>query len=371
MDSTEKHWNIPLIRPTMPPKSEYLEEISSIWDTRYLTNMAMKHQQLEKELEEYLGAKHIQLFTNGHNALECILQTMELKGEVITTPYTFASTIHAIVRSGLRPVFCDIREDDFTMDASKIEALITDKTAAILPVHVYGMACEVDEIQKIAEKYGLKVIYDAAHAFGVTVNGRGIASYGDASMFSFHATKIYHTVEGGAVAFQDEKLADLLTARKNFGIGSQEAVDYIAGNAKMDEFRAAMGLCNLKHIEETLCHRRRIGKRYHNRLSKMSGIQILPEQEGVENNYAYYPIILRDSEISRDVLYEKLAAYGVHTRKYFYPLCCDFSCYRQEYGNANVPTARYAADHVLCLPIFSEMRDEEVDYVCDMIEKLL
>lgn len=371
MSGADKFMKVPLIRPSMPGFNEYIDEISSIWDTRLLTNMATKHQQLESRLKEYLGVKNLQLFVNGHSALECILQAFELKGEVITTPFTFVSTVHAIVRCGLKPVFCDIRRDDFTIDASKIEELITDKTSAILPVHVYGMVCETDKIQNIASKYGLKVIYDAAHAFGVKVNGKGVGEYGDASMFSFHATKIYHTVEGGAAVFKDEILSDKLTAIKDFGLTGPETVDYIAGNSKLDEFRAAMGLCNLRHIDENIKLRERAALRYNERLSQMKDIQLLPQQKGIKNNYSYYPIVLHSKKISRDFLQAELLKRGIYTRKYFYPLCCNLSCYRSEYGSADVPDARYISDRVLCLPMFSEIKKEEVDYVCDAVQELL
>lgn len=371
MENNKKRMKIPLIRPSMPDKEEYFREISSIWDTHYLTNMAEKHQRLEKELKDYLDAAHLQLFANGHGALECILQAMDLKGEVITTPYTFASTVHAIVRSGLKPVFCDIRPDDFTMDVSKIEGLITEKTTAILPVHVYGMACDVDGIQKIADEHGLKVIYDAAHAFGVRIRGKGIASFGDASMFSLHATKIYHTVEGGAAAFREKSLWDKLVALKDFGLTGPDTVDYVGCNSKMDEFRAAMGLCNLRHIEEIMQLRKRAGERYDKRLSGLENIQILPKQKDVTRNYAYYPIVLKGDIILRDDLQRSLSEYGVYTRKYFYPLCCDFPCYQAEFGNAEVPVARYVSDHVLCLPMFSGIMDEEIDYICDLIQELV
>lgn len=370
MDNNRKKMNIPLIRPSMPEKEEYFQEISSLWETRYLTNMSEKHQQLERELKAYLDAAHLQLFANGHGALECVLQALDLKGEVITTPYTFASTVHAIVRSGLKPVFCDIRKDDFTLDVSKLEGLITEKTAAILPVHVYGMACDVDGIQQIADQYGLKVVYDAAHAFGVRVRGRGIASFGDASMFSLHATKIYHTIEGGAAAFREETLWEKLAAIKDFGLTGPERVDYVGCNSKLDEFRAAMGLCNLRHMEEILRQRKKAGERYDRSFSDMEQIQILPKQKDVTRNYAYYPIVLKNSKISRDELQRSLAEYGVHTRKYFYPLCCDFSCYREEYGNAEVPVARGVSENVLCLPMFSGITDEEIDYICDLIQEL-
>ena len=371
MENDRKKMEIPLIRPFMPKQEDYCKEISSLWETRSLTNMAPKHQQLERELKTYLDAAHLQLFANGHGALECLLQAFDLKGEVITTPFTFASTIHAIVRSGLKPVFCDIRQDDFTMDVSKVEELITERTVALLPVHVYGMACDVERLQQIADRHGLKVIYDAAHAFGVRVKGRGIASFGDASMFSLHATKIYHTVEGGAVAFREESLARKRAAIRDFGLTSTETVDYVGCNSKMDEFRAAMGLCNLRQIDEILQQRKKAGEQYDQRLSGLKQIQILPQQKEVTRNYAYYPIVLQKSPLSREDLQRSLAQHGVHTRKYFYPLCCDFSCYRETFGAVEVPVARYVSEHVLCLPMYYGITEEEIDFICDLIQELV
>lgn len=358
---------VPLIQPTMPTLNEYVEEISSIWDTRLLTNMASKHQQLEQELKTYLGAEQLQLFVNGHHALECIIEAMELKGEIITVPFTFVSTTHAIVRCGLKPVFCDIRKDTFTMDASKIEGLITNKTSAILPVHVYGMACDVQAIQQIADKHGLKVIYDAAHAFGVKFQGKGIGDFGDASMYSFHATKSYNTIEGGALAFKDEGLVQRLSALRNFGITDFEQVEYVGGNSKLDEFRAAMGLCNLRHIANTIARRKTAAEQYDERLRNVKGIQVLGEQADTTKVYSYYPIVLNEYKITRDELQEKLRSNGITSRKYFYPLCCDLACYGDEYADAEVPVARHIADNVLCLPMFTGITKEEVDYVCDVI----
>lgn len=237
-------------RSSMPDLNEYVDEIKELWETHWLTNMGVKHQKLQKDLEEYLSVEHIDLLTNGHMALELTLQAMDLQGEVITTPFTFASTTHAIIRNGLKPVFCDINPEDFTMDVSKIEALITDKTCAILPVHVYGNVCNVEEIQRIADKYGLKVIYDAAHTFGERYDDKGIGSFGDASCFSFHATKVFNTIEGGAVCYKNKELGERLYNLKNFGIRDQETVESVGANAKMNEFQAAMGICNLRHVDD-------------------------------------------------------------------------------------------------------------------------
>lgn len=354
----------------MPPLEEYVGEISSVWDTRMLTNAAPKHRKLEDKLKTYLEADRLKLFVNGHSALESLIRAFGLTGEVITTPFTFASTTHAIVNCGLRPVFCDIRSDNFTMDVACIEPLITEKTSAIIPVHVYGTACDVDGIGKIASKHGLKVIYDAAHAFGVRVRGRGIAAYGDASMFSFHATKLYHTVEGGAAAFKEEEMDVRLSALRDFGMTGPERVEYVSGNGKMDEFRAAMGLCNLRHIGETIQKRKHACERYDRQLSGINGIRTLPAQPGVQKNYSYYPILLNGYKLSRDELRAELARRGITTRRYFYPPTCDFPCYRREYGAAAVPVARYISDNVLCLPLYTEISDEEVDYVCAALRRL-
>lgn len=244
-------------RSSMPSLEEYVEMIKPIWDTHWLTNMGENHNKLQEQLQEYLQVDGVSLFTNGHLALELLIQAMELTGEVITTPFTFASTTHAIVRNGLTPVFCDIDPETYTMDAEKIESLITEKTSAILPVHVYGNVCNVQEIEKIAKRHNLKVIYDAAHAFGVKVGEKGIGAFGDASMFSFHATKVFNTIEGGAIAYSEAALEDKLYNLKNFGIADEETIESIGSNAKMNEFQAAMGLCNLLHITEEIQKRKK------------------------------------------------------------------------------------------------------------------
>ena len=245
-------------KSSMPSLDEYVEEIKDIWETKWLTNMGVKHNKLKDELIKYLDVERIDLFTNGHMAIELSLQALKLKGEVITTPFTFASTTHAIVRNGLTPVFCDINPEDFTIDTKKLESLINDKTCAILPVHVYGNVCNVEEIDRIAKKHGLKVIYDAAHTFGVKYKGKGIGQYGDASCFSFHATKVFNSIEGGAVSFKKESFGKELYKLKNFGIKDPETVDGVGANAKMNEFCAAMGLCNLRHINEEINKRKHV-----------------------------------------------------------------------------------------------------------------
>ena len=274
---------IMVTKSSMPSLEEYIKEIETMWNTHHLTNMGPKHKQLQRELCDYLGVENIELLTNGHMALELTLQALNLPkgGEVITTPFTFASTTHAIVRNGLEPVFCDIDLFTFTMDPSKLELLITDKTCAILPVHVYGNICNVEEIERIAKKYELKVVYDAAHSFGETYRGKGVGSFGDASCFSFHATKVFNTIEGGAVTYRDQRFGASLYELKNFGIHGPEEVSAVGANAKMNEFCAAMGLCNLKHVDDEIAKRKAVVERYRSYLEGVNGLQLNAVQPDV------------------------------------------------------------------------------------------
>ncbi len=360
---------IPVIRSSMPPYEEYCKEIRTLWDSRWLTNMGEKHQKFEHELKDYLSVPNITLFTNGHSALVAALAAMDMPkgGEVITTPFTFASTTHAIVQNGLVPVFCDIDPDTFTIDAGKIEALITNRTCAILPVHVYGNMCDVHEIQYIADKHRLKVIYDAAHAFGVTYQGVGAANFGDAAMFSFHATKVFHTIEGGAVAFRDRALRKKLDMLKNFGITGPEDVLYVGGNAKMNEFQAAMGLCNLRYIDKEIEKRRVAVERYRSQLEAVPGIQLNAIPKEIRSNYAYFPVLFNEEVFgaSRDEVAEGLATKDIFVRKYFYPLTNTFECYAGSYdAAAQTPVALRVSGQVLCLPLYAELSPEEVDCIC-------
>lgn len=359
-------------RPTLPPIEEYMEQVKKIWDSRWLTNMGERHNEFEKNLKTYLGVDNISLFVNGHMALEMVIQAMGLTGEVITTPYTFISTTHAIVRNGLKPVFCDIEEESYTIDTSKLENLITDQTSAIIPVHVYGNICNVEEIEKIADKYDLKVIYDAAHAFGVKCKGRSIAEYGDASMFSFHATKVFHSIEGGAVVYKDEELGKKLYNLKNFGIRSEEIVEEIGANAKMNEFQAAMGICNLMHMDEAIKKRKEVVSYYYQCLKGCRGIRLNVQQENTEKNYAYMPVLFKPDEykISRDRLYEIFKENEIYARKYFYPLVTDAECYRKLYESNDSPTAKRISENILTLPLYTDMTHEDVDRVCDIIWKM-
>lgn len=358
-------------RASMPKYEEYIEEIKVLWENHWLTNMGIKHQQLQKELSEYLDVANTILYTNGHLALENAIAAMNLPkgGEVITTPFTFASTTHAIVRNGLVPVFCDIKEDDYTIDATKIEKLITDNTVAIVPVHVYGNLCDVEEIDCISKKYGLKVIYDAAHAFSVKYKGISSACFGDISMFSFHATKVFNTIEGGCVCFKNNALAERLNDMKNFGIHGPEIVEYVGGNAKMNEFQAAMGICNLRHLPEEIRKRKIIVEKYRERLSGLDGIKLSIVQKDVEANYAYFPVVFDGYKYTRNEVFEKLADVGVGVRKYFYPLTNSFECYRNypTAGTEKTPIAQHVALRVLTLPLYSELGLEDVDMICDEI----
>ena len=324
--------SIQVTRSSMPYFEEYIEEIKDLWDSHWLTNMGAKHKQLEAELLEYLDTPNITLFNNGHLALECAIAAFNLTGEVITTPFTFASTTHAIVRNGLKPVFCDINTDDYTIDVDKLESLITNKTSAIIPVHVYGNVCNVKEIERIADKHNLKVIYDAAHAFGVTVDGGSISNFGDASMFSFHATKVFNTIEGGAITYKNgELLSKVLYDIKNFGITGPESVEYVGGNAKMNEFQAAMGICNLRHVDKEIEKRKAVVCKYSERLNNVKGIIIPKAQRNVKSNYAYYPVIFENYKFTRDEILEKLKEQNIFARKYFYPLTNEFECYKNRF----------------------------------------
>lgn len=360
---------IKVTRSSMPDFEEYINEIKDLWDSHWLTNMGAKHKLLEAELSRYLDIPSITLFTNGHLALECAIAAFDLTGEVITTPFTFASTTHAIVRNGLEPVFCDIDPNDYTIDTDKLEPLLTERTTAIIPVHVYGNLCNVQEIMRIAQKYNLRIIYDAAHAFGVTVDGVGVANFGDATMFSFHATKVFNTIEGGAVTYQERFLSKRLNDLKNFGIAGPESVEYVGGNAKMNEFQAAMGLCNLRHIDDEIAKRKIVVERYIERLSGVNGIRICKPQDGVKGNYAYFPVVFDGYKMGRDEVFARLRSENIYARKYFYPLTNSFKCYQGRFDPVNTPVARYIADRVLTLPLYADLILNDVDRICDIILK--
>ncbi|MCM1215131.1 MAG: DegT/DnrJ/EryC1/StrS family aminotransferase [Lachnospiraceae bacterium] len=355
---------------SMPAYEEYIEAIKPLWESHWLTNMGKYHQELERQLKVYLDVPEISLMVNGHMALEMTIQAFDFPegSEVITTPFTFVSTTHAIVRNRLCPVFCDIKESDGTMDEAKIEELITEKTVAILPVHVYGNVCNIEGIQRIADKYGLKVIYDAAHAFGVKYKGRGIGSYGDASVFSFHATKVFNTIEGGAAAFADRALYDKLYNLKNFGIRGEEHVVSIGANAKMNELQAIMGLCNLKHIGQALAARKERFVYYREHLQHIKGIRFFAENENASKNYAYFPILIgEDYPLGRDELYDLLKNHNIYARKYFYPITADMECYTEKYAGKGLVTARKLSEQVLTIPFYEKLEKEQMDRILELI----
>lgn len=356
-------------RSSMPPMEEFIEEIKEMWDSHWLTNMGPKHRELQAKLEEYLGVEHIDLLTNGHMALELSMQALNLQGEVITTPYTFASTTHAIVRNGLTPVFCDVNPIDFTMDVTKIEELITDRTCAIVPVHVYGNICNIEEIERIAKKYSLKVIYDAAHTFGVRYKDKGIGDFGDVSCFSFHATKVFNSIEGGAVCFHDKEFGEALYNLKNFGIHGPERVEAVGANAKMNEFCAAMGICNLRHVDEEIAKRKAVVERYRTHLEGVDGIQLNPVQDGVTPNYAYFPAVFDEKVFgsSRNEVFDELAEQGIGARKYFYPITNSFECFHGQYDVNDTPVALHLSKRVLTLPLYADLALEDVDRICEII----
>lgn len=356
-------------RSSMPSMEEYIEEIRSIWDSHWLTNMGEKHKALQAELQKYMGVPAVELLTNGHMALELSLQAMNLQGEVITTPFTFASTTHAIVRNGLEPVFCDIDPETYTMDVTRIERLITDRTCAILPVHVYGNICNIEEIERIAHKYGLKVLYDAAHTFGETYKGQGIGNFGDASCFSFHATKVFNTIEGGAVCYRDPDMGRRLYELKNFGIHGPEEVDAVGANAKMNEFCAAMGLCNLRHVDEEIAKRRAVVERYREHLEGVDGLRLNVQQPEVRSNYAYFPVVFDENLFgaSRNEVMDALAQNGIGARKYFYPLTNTFECFHGKYDVDATPVALHVAKRVLTLPLYADLSMEDVDRICKIV----
>ncbi len=359
--------SIKVTKSALPNISKYKSRISKLWDSLHVTNFGTFHILLEELLSKKMKTKYLGLYSNGHLALEYAIEALNLKGEVITTPFTFVSTTHAIVRKDLTPVFCDISEADYNMDVTKMERLITDKTVAIMPVHVYGNPCDVDEIERIARKHNLKVIYDAAHAFGVELDGKGIGSYGDISMFSFHATKVFHTIEGGALTYNESSLKEKLKAMKNFGITNPEEVDYIGGNAKMDEFRAAMGLCNLENIDDEIAKRKKVVERYEKHLSGIKGIKLVKPNNRVKRNYAYMPVLFDGFRKHRDQVLDELKEHDIFARKYFYPLTSDFACYKDRFDSNKTPVAKNIANNILTLPLYADLSLEDVDRICKII----
>ena len=358
-------------RPLLPPIEEYEKKLNEIWDNRWLTNNGPLERQLQDRLKEFLDVDNIELFVNGHTSLEVAIKALNLTGEVITTPFTFASTTQAIINNNLTPVYADVDSEYYNLNPDNIEELITDETSAIIPVHVFGNPCDVEMITEIAKKHDLKVIYDAAHAFGVAVNGTPIGNYGDISMFSFHATKVFNTIEGGALTFSDDDLTYKFKALKNFGITpDKEEVQYLGVNAKMNEFEAAMGLVNLDHVVDAIVTRKELYEKYLECLADLENegeIKVIRPKKEVDYNYAYFTIKLNSVE-KRDYIFEKLPEFNVHAKKYFYPPCNEFPVYDFE---KNTPIAKNISDTILSLPIYLSLSVEDVERICKIIELLL
>jgi len=370
MDRIEK--KITVTQPCLPPLEEFIPYLQKIWDSKWLTNNGPLHQQLEQELADYLGVKYISLFSNGTLALISALQALNITGEVITTPFSFVATTHSLWWNKITPVFVDIEPDYLNLDPAKIEAAITSRTTAIMPVHVYGNPCKMEEIQVIADKYGLKVIYDAAHAFGVKKDGVSILNYGDLSVLSFHATKVFSTIEGGAIICHSQEMKHHIDNLKNFGFRGETVVEEPGINAKLNEIQAAYGLLQLKYIDGFIAKRKSISELYQSLLEDVSGIRFLPDMIAVTHSYSYFPILVDKEKygIDRDDLYEKLKENNIFARRYFYPLISSFEPYRELPSSIpeNLPVATIFAKQVLCLPIYVELDEETILKIGSLIK---
>ena len=360
-------------QPVLPDLNDFIPYLEKIWESKILTNNGPFHKQLEKELAEFLGVPYISLFANGTLALVTALQVLRITGEVITTPYSFVATTHSLWWNNIKPVFVDIDQECCNLDPERIEAAITPKTTAIMPVHVYGNPCEVERIQEIADIYGLKIIYDAAHAFGVNYKGQSICNYGDLSILSFHATKVFNTMEGGAIICHDAATKKRIDYLKNFGFADETTVMAPGINSKMNEMQAALGLLQLKHYTGNIEKRKRIAETYWEELSEIEGISFLAEPKNTDSNYAYFPIFVNEEEygMSRDQLYEKLKQNNIFGRRYFYPLISEFPVYKglDSSNPKNLKVAKKIADGVICLPIFPDMELSLIDYIKNVISK--
>lgn len=361
MDKLEN--TIFVTQPALPPLEEFVESLKKIWDSKILTNIGEFHQQLEEALADYLGVKYISLFSNGTLALITALQTLRISGEVITTPFSFVATTHSLWWNNIKPVFADIESEYFNLDPEKVEAAITPQTTAIMPVHVYGNPCHLEAFQRIADTYGLKLIYDAAHAFGVKINGKSILNFGDLSVLSFHATKVFNTIEGGAIISPDEKTKKRIDFLKNFGFADETTVIAPGINAKMNELQAAYGLVQLKYVDECIAKRKNIAAYYREQLKEVIGINCIDDIKGVEHSYSYFPIFVDASEYgkTRDELYNELKLHNIYGRRYFYPLISQFPTYRGLPSSKpeNLAIATKIAEQVICLPIFPELQLEQ------------
>lgn len=372
---TESHKKTPIYvtQPSMPALEEFIPYLEKIWESKWLTNSGPFHQQFEKALCDYLGVKHLALFANGTIALVTALQALRIAGEVITTPYSFVATAHSLLWNGIKPVFVDIDPVTLNLDPARIEGAITPQTTAIMPVHCYGHPCDVERIEKIADKYGLKVIYDAAHAFGVPYHGSSLLNHGDLSVLSFHATKVFNTVEGGAIICHDAQTKQRIDHLKNFGFEDEVTVAAAGINGKMSEITAAFGLLQIKGIDAVLQKRKAVDARYRAGLARVRGIYCLPSAGEKVSNYAYFPILVKpEFPLSRDALYQKLHDAGIYARRYFYPLISDFPMYRgiPSAEQANLPVARKVASEVICLPIYPALSDAQVDMILELIASL-
>lgn len=359
-------------RPLLPDLTKVQEKLKEIWDSKWLTNCGPQHRLLEEKLQERLQVPCLSLFNNGTIALMVACQSLRLSGDVITTPFTFAATPHILSWNNIKPIFCDIDEASLNIDAEKIESMITPQTTAILAVHVFGTPCDVNKIQQVADKYGLKVIYDAAHAFGVKVDGKGIGIFGDISMMSFHSTKLYHTIEGGALMHSNSQLKERIDLLKNFGIKNEEEVVMPGINGKMNEVQAAIGIINLEYVEKEREKRKKLIDIYRQELEQVKGV-ILPKVfENVTSNYQYFVIRIQEDVFghSRNWVYNELKKYNVFARKYFYPLCSEYICYRQLFSSQkdNLPIANRIADEVLSMPLYGELPSENVIKICNLIK---
>lgn len=359
-------------RPLLPDLGHFTEKLKEVWKSRWLTNIGEQHTQLEAKLQEILKVRNLSLFNNGTIALITAVQSLRLSGEVVTTPFTFSATPHVLVWNGIQPIFCDIDPVTMNIDADKIESMITPKTTGILAVHVFGSPCNVKKIQKIGNYYGLKIVYDAAHAFGVEIDGKGIGNYGDISMFSFHATKLFHTAEGGALTFNNLNLKVQVDLLKNFGIKNEEDVIMPGINGKMNEIQAALGLIMLKYINEERARRKKIDGIYRKCLQQVKGISLIEDVPSVSKSYQYFVIRIEECAfgISRDEIYKRFKEYNIFTRKYFYPLCSNHACYRQlpSSNPANLPVANQIAREVLSLPLYGDLDIDSVHKICDILK---
>lgn len=358
-------------RPTLPKHEEFCKKSKEIFESEWLTNFGKQHGILKNKLKNYLENRNLSLFCNGTIALDVGIKALDISGEVITTPFTFAATPHALSLNNIKPVFCDIEEKTLNIDPDKIESLITKKTSAILAVHVFGNPCDTKKIEKIAKKHGLKVIYDAAHAFGVKIDNIPVGNFGDMSIFSFHATKIFNTAEGGCLVYKNSNLSEKLYLLKNFGIKNEDEIELVGTNAKMNEIQAAIGILNLKTLEKEIAKRRKLEEIYKKELSKINGLSFLGKVANVKYNYSYFPILIDKmiSGLSRDELYSELKKYNIFARKYFYPLCNNFSCYKNSQAK-KTPVAEKISKQVLIMPLYGRLKSADVKKICLIVKSI-